>query len=254
MPDNATQHRRTRIPGLVDSKAVSGVPYYSLVSGLVWGFAADQMPVVADSTAVGSVPDLAGGSPATQASGTLQPLYRTGQINGLPALQFDGTDDYIELPNVFGSLTAAEVFLVVKLDADPPPVDTKTGFWRLQNITSDPQALHVPFTDGTIYDGFGSTTRKTTVNPTLSMASWRVYQVASASGAWTSFMDGTQIYTTATNTVGFRTADLWLGRSYTIYYFDGVMAEILIYDHVLNSTERGIIKTALAAKYALTLA
>lgn len=47
----------------------------------------------ADNTAVSSFPDHSNnGTAVSQATGSAQPKYRTGIINGLPAYQFDGSD------------------------------------------------------------------------------------------------------------------------------------------------------------------
>jgi len=51
---------------------------------------------LADLAAVASWTDRSGnGFDATQATGASQPIFRTGQINGLPAVVFDGTNDFM---------------------------------------------------------------------------------------------------------------------------------------------------------------
>ena len=54
--------------------------------------------VPADGDAVYGWYDKSGnGWRAIQTSGTLKPIYKTGIINGLPVLRFDGSDDYMNL-------------------------------------------------------------------------------------------------------------------------------------------------------------
>lgn len=48
---------------------------------------------------------------AIQTTAARQPLFRTNQINGLPAIQFDGTDDYFDM---LTAVDAKTVFAVVR--------------------------------------------------------------------------------------------------------------------------------------------
>lgn len=97
-----------------------------------------------------------------------------------------------------GTGAAAHAFIIVQLDADPP-ASGNGGLWEFGTDASD---THFPFSDNNIYDDFGTTVRKTVGNPTPSLAAVRLYEVVSAAGEWTARLDGAQIFTTATNTVG----------------------------------------------------
>jgi hypothetical protein len=76
--------------------------------GMLYWFEGDQLTfqtsggaaAVADSDPVGEWQDLSGNARhLVQASATLRPLLRTGAngLDGLPILQFDGTNDYLQL-------------------------------------------------------------------------------------------------------------------------------------------------------------
>jgi hypothetical protein len=56
---------------------------------------------------------------AAQATGSKQPLYNTGQVNGLPAVTFDGTDDYLALStlSLFKNIGVATVYAVTQTGA-----------------------------------------------------------------------------------------------------------------------------------------
>jgi hypothetical protein len=98
------------------------------------------------------------------------------------------------------ALTAAHFFAVMKAKADPAADIGDTGFW---NFGTDALSAHVPYVDGNVYDDAGTTARKTAGNPATSLASaFRLYEVISTSSEWTLLVDGTQVFTTATNTVG----------------------------------------------------
>lgn len=58
---------------------------------------------LSDLAAVSSWPDIKGTTNATQATGSKQPLYRTG--SGSPFVQFDGVDDYLTLTATLASVT-----------------------------------------------------------------------------------------------------------------------------------------------------
>lgn len=65
------------------------------VDGLQMWFKADAITPVADGTALSTWSDSSGlGRNLTSAS-TARPLYKTNMLNGLPSVQFDGTNDYM---------------------------------------------------------------------------------------------------------------------------------------------------------------
>jgi hypothetical protein len=221
------------------------------ISGMKLWLKADAL-VLNDGDAVGTWADSsANANDAMQATAANKPTFKTNIVNGKPVVRFDGVNDYLNLPNAFSGLTAAEVFIVLRLANDPPAVDTKTGLWT---FGSDAQNTHFPYTDGVVYDQFGTTARKNTGDPTTDFAAaFRLYNVVSQAGEWTSRINTTQHYTTATNTVGFTTAPL-LGYGNVgggNYYLDGDVAEALLYDSVLSGSNRASVENYLNGKYAL---
>lgn len=218
------------------------------VTGLYQWLKADAITGLNNGDAIATWEDSSGNNrDATQATGANQPTYQTNVVNSLPVVRFDGSDDYLLLGD-FSALTEGEVFIVIKIDADPPGADAQSG---LAVWGSSSSAAHFPYTDGTIYDDFGSTTRKTTVNPTPALTSWRVYNVWSVSGDWASNLDGSSLYSTATNTVSFP-ASVNLGISFlSIYFLDGDVAEFIMYDNKLSNGDRSSVQTYLDTKYAL---
>jgi len=225
------------------------------ISGLALWLKADAITGLADADPVSSWADQSGNARNFTGVTTTRPLYRTGVLNGKPAVRFDGVDDVLTGPTL-ASLTAGEVFLVVKLTNDPPLTANSSGLWHVGVNGADPfPNTHYPFTDGIIYDAFGSTTRKATVNPTPSLAAWRLYNVNSVDGEWTSRLDGTQLFSTATNVAGFPAVPK-LGNSITggLYFLGGDIAELFIYDRKVTAAERAQVNAYVAAKYALTIA
>ena len=119
------------------------------------------------------------------------PSLQTGVLNGEPVLRFPG-NDYFVGPDC-SSLTEAEVFIVVKCDAEPPANDGAAGLWSFG--TSGNVVLFPYPINGNIYDDFGSTTRPARGNPTPSLAAWRLYSVKTSSSEWTNYVDGTEVST-----------------------------------------------------------
>jgi hypothetical protein len=185
---------------------------------------------LADGDFISTWPDHSGlGNSGTQ-TGAARPVYKTSQYNGRSVARLTpANNSFFTLPDVISDATAAEVFVAVKINLDPPVSTSNIGLWTFGSDT-DPTCY--PYTDGTIYDNFGTTLRKTTVNPTPSLAAMRVYNVVSKAGEWTSFLDGTQLYTTATNTVGWTTTPR-LGQSVD-RYLDGDIGEFILYAQKLD--------------------
>ncbi len=185
---------------------------------------------------------------ATQSVAADKPTYKINIINGKPVVRFAAANtEFMNLPNFLTGFGAGEIFLVVKLNNDPP-VTGSGGIW---DFGSDAASSHYCFDDGFIYDEFATTARKGTVNPTPSLAAWRLYNVSSQANEWTSRLDGTQIFTTATNTVGWSTTPKIGGET---FFCDGDIAELILYSTVLSTADRTAVKTYIAAKYNLTLA
>jgi hypothetical protein len=200
---------------------------------------------------VGAVVDKSGNAKdGTQATTARKATRQDGVINGKVVLRFDGADDFYNIGDL-SSLTAAEIFIVVKIDADPPPDTTSDGLWDFGAVSA---ATRYPFaTDSIIYDGFGSTARKTTVNPATSLTQFNLYNVVSISGEWTNFLNGTQLFTTATNTVGFNVVNT-LGNTIAPTHLDGDIAEVILYNHKLSPTSKTQIKQYIANEYGLVIA
>lgn len=192
-----------------------------------------------------------------QGTPSVQPLYVASAINGMPGVQFDASNsEQLDGPNLsLEGLTAAETFLVMQLNADPSVAGAggSGGIW-LVGVGSGGGSV-VPFTNGTVYDSFGSSARKTTVNPAGDMASPCIYNVVSVSGEWTNFLNNTQLYTTGTNTVGFRNGTSQLGASLGAGLFlDGIVCEWLTYDAKLSAPNKAAVVAYLAARYNITVA
>jgi hypothetical protein len=216
------------------------------ITGL-WGWwKADVNGGLADNVGIASWPDQSGNARhLTQATGANQPTVQTNELNSLPIIRFDGASDYLNVPDP-SALTAATVFLLIKIDADPPAATAQASLWH---ISSSGAESYFPWTDGNIYDTFGTPDRKSAGNPALSLASWRTYCISSSAGNWTNWVDGTQLFTTATNTVGFSSGATFGSGLSGGAFLDGDVAEFFIFNSALSTGDRQLMEAYITTKW-----
>ena len=206
---------------------------------------------LADNTPVASWTDMSGkGRHFVQATGASQPLVKTGVANSNPAVRFDGINDYLFIPEFMVSATQGEMFLVIKFYSDPPQNSAMLQMSGDHNTNAF-------LSNRTIYEGWGSTSRKDdTGPPALNMASaFRIYSVRSAPGAWGLFINTVSHFSTASNIVSFDPIDntYMLGRGDVANSFPlkGDIAEVCIFSTVLTTPERDNMHAYFNSKYAL---
>jgi hypothetical protein len=174
---------------------------------------------------------------ATQATGGSQPTYEPFGFNGRPAIRFAGgaSTQFLTLASIastgWSGLGALYAWKVTNYPGTDPNIGPVLGQWGTE-VSAD----HEPFSDGQFYHGFGSTARKTVGAPPVSPASPRISAISSAAGAWSYWIDGTQVFSTGTNTVGLNTAPK-IGNSFT-YYLDGHIGEVIIMPSEMTTRER----------------
>jgi hypothetical protein len=205
---------------------------------------------LANNTVVTALVDQSGNARnASVDSGQTGPTIKTGIVNGLAVYRWNGTTDRMLMPDL-SALASATGFVVVKVDTDPPADVAQSGLWYIGSSTD---STHFPYLDGTVYDQFGTNTRKTTVNPTPSLsAAFRIYEAKSASGAWASRLDGASLFSTATNTPGFASAPV-LGANYASIFHDGDIAAFLLYTPALSDADASLVRAALGTTYGITV-
>jgi len=98
-------------------------------------------------------------------------------------------------PLASGSTAGTAVF-VMNIDGPTAQVGAPLGDWGTATFGS-----HWTWTDGIIYDRFGTTLRKT-CGSLSDRNDARVASQVSATSVWTLWLNGAQFFTTGTNTVG----------------------------------------------------
>jgi hypothetical protein len=136
--------------------------------------------------------------------------------------------------------------MVIKAKNDPALNQGDSGFVTFGTSVS---LNHYPFIDSIIYEGSFSTVRQTVGNPTTSLAQLNLYNVLSKSGNYTSYLNGTQIFTTSTNTVGINSNPKIGSKSITAG-MNAFLSELIIYPSDESSNRTGI-QTNINSYYAL---
>ncbi len=142
------------------------------------------------------------------------------------------------LPDFMSGFTASSVFMVLK-DVLLGGADVSMTHWGT-NGDSD----FYPFSDGGVYIGDGSTARKTCGTAITALDAFHIFSLTSASGAWNLYLNGASQFSTGSNTVAFTSSPAF-GRN----TWGGDVAEIIVYDSALGSTDRGSVESYLNTKY-----
>lgn len=228
-------------------------------------------PATATNDPVGSWLDQSGGSRHyTAAADGNRPTIQTSQINGKPALRFDGTDDYLAA-SVLDSLrnaVGACVFVVRKL--------TATGSDRLLWATSVGGGTNNRFAisqggsgsndyftgvrraDGDSLTSCPATDGSPATGTTWAIQCGRCRTNEGGAGAVTSWVNGdASALATLASTGNFADTDSGhsrIGASATgTQFFDGDMAEILVFNRELNDYEFAQVWEYLGTRYAISL-
>jgi hypothetical protein len=141
-------------------------------------------------------------------------------------------------------ILAREAFVVLKLRNSPPPT-IESGMWHMGNSG----ATHYPFSDGNIYDEFGTHARKMFPYGAHDFSQWHVYNVAADNPTWEARLNGELKHAVTDNTYA-GVGDPFIGAS-SGHIFNGQMAEVIFYDHILTPDERQYVMSYLQAKYGL---
>ena len=184
----------------------------------------------------------------TQPTSTKRPVYKTSIVNGKPVLRFDGTDDLLRSASAFTfSGTTASIFVV--------STGSSTANGNAVNIDDGGTTFYEFRVDSTTSLAFRPfNTSSATCEGTKSQSgTWRLMagiKDASNSTAYANGVAGTPTACSGTQRSGstkIQVGEFGLG----FQFFGGDIAEIIIYDTALNSTDRQKVETYLNAKYAI---
>lgn len=214
------------------------------IAGVIIGYEASEISGLASGDPVPTWQDLTPSNlDATRALSDSWPQYIIG-ANGEPYVDLNGGTggNYFTIGDL-SALTEGECFILVRGAADPASAGDETGLWKF-GTSSDADLF--PWTNGVVYCGWGTDTRKTTSDPATDLEEWNVWNVWSAAGDFGMTLNGSAFFSTATNTVAFSSSPE-LGRSAeTARRWGGDIAAFWMFDRKLSDVERTLVQTYMA--------
>jgi hypothetical protein len=164
------------------------------------------------------------------------PALVASAISGKPAASFNSSAGLtcVSVGTALLTGSAGHRFVILRNDLFDRFVDNSWG--------SDGQQSYYEFS-GTIYNDFGTSSRKSYANAGHIVQGTPFLLETSASTVWTDYINGTQRHTEA-NTFGMNSAAPAVGFDATCLF-----AEQLVYDHVLSGADRRTVLQYLAARY-----
>lgn len=249
----AVQMYRAGLPqfdALVNPAAISGVKAWWKASSIAQS----------DSTAVTTWTDSIASISVTQGTGANQPTYRTTQgPNSTPAVSFDA-GDVVKNTSILGSTIFAtnqvHIFMVLKQDS----TQANNGAFNFYQAVNNQINILPTFSD-VIYWDFGDKTAGTS-NGRLSVAqpvgwdnSWRIVQFIRDTGNNQYIRDQGSQLATASRSKTLDTTQTFALRigseeGETIF-FKGFIADILIYNVALGTTDRQSVEAYFNSLYTI---
>ena len=187
---------------------------------------------------------------ATQGTTLNQPTYVLNGINGLPTLNFNGTSNLL---NVGSGIISGPEFTVITV---------------LKRSASTSSAILGPTSTSGVSLGYGGGSTVAIVfnsngGSGSSIATYTVPAYSTPSPVIMSFTENSSSTSTfylngaiqGPSVIGMpyaRPASYTVGRSFTYGYFQGNLAEMIIFNRVLKASERANIENYLAIKWGIT--
>lgn len=235
-----------RLAALARRRAASFTP----TNARAW-WKAESLSALADGGDVTSWADSSGNgfnltiAPAV----TAPPVYALNQINGRPAMYFQGIQSaggyLLPASNPMAGQSEGHSFSVLWT-----PGNTIRNGQPVQHFGGSGQNCHYTWEDGTCYEDFGASTRYAYA-PALSVGAWRVYSIRAQAGLWRAYQDRSLAYSTTGNIVTWAP----VGWNFGVggngeWNFRGYVAEILLCG-ALTDAQYDATVTYLMSKYGL---
>lgn len=178
-------------------------------------------------------------------TGATSPVYKATGLNSGPCADFSGgnlflngktgPDDFLD------GLSSAELFIVLQVNENSGVI---RGGWYFNNCNFP---THYPYSDGVIYESFGTGTRVTASDPTTDLTAPHIYHVAAVPGTnnWLIEVGSENIFTGTATFSGNAGIQLRIGRNDDADYLEGQIAAVVVYGETLSAADRTAVKTFL---------
>ena len=224
------------------------------IAGISLWLDASQIVGLADSNSIQAWMDMSGqGNDVSQTTGADQPTYQTNELNGLPVVRFDGINDTLTRATIStsGNTTIFLVLVTATLGSDSRLIFSSLSSSNVQGEF----AFHTRV-DNTVFwsrrETASSAVRDVT-SQVLSDTTAYLFSTVFNSGAYFLSVNGTENTTDTPNNFGTGDATAWKVGSGDGTFWNGDMAEIIVYDSALSTGNRQSVESYLATKYNITL-
>lgn len=203
----------------------------------------------ADNSTVSSWSDFSGNSnDASQGNACYQPIYKPAQVNGMGTVRFDGVNDFFDDVRSYDARTIFSVYNVISTIQQSSDLGQIWGSYN--------QGFHLALDarsgGGTwSFDGngsnqgrfglFGAAFNSFNANPNSPSWSYDQYEMVS--------LEFNATRSLSRQVIGSLVPSFSVG----VHQFGGDIAEVIVYNTVLNSAQRIIVENYLAAKYNLSV-
>lgn len=193
---------------------------------------------------------------AVQTSTASQPALVTGVINGLPALRFDGADDFLTFALPVNGLSGMTIFLVAangqNQNGGVSQAERAALFW---NETAPWGTLYLSPFQGMVHFRFGTLQAGNAMSYPRATAVGRDFTLSTAVKDGTT--DSLYVNGTVAMSQGNKLSTIAgcrdignLGRGYNdTTYYAGDIAEVLVYTRALAASDRAAVESYLSRKY-----
>ncbi|MBM4253141.1 MAG: LamG domain-containing protein [Deltaproteobacteria bacterium] len=234
------------------------------ISSLRLWLKAETLTGTADGTAIWTWKDQSGnGFDLSQSTAANRPTFKMGQINGRPAVRFNGSTNYMQVAFT-GSITSKTMFVVAKLGTLTPSGAAYGG-----------AAVTVQSADGYTFDAIvyneytvkrwmngsdGFTRTPSMVSPTDETSIGpHIVTIRSTTSDYALYRNGQLLQSTTTyspptitnGTFNLSARHIINGTPVSNGYFNGDIAEVIVYDRALTEVERQRVEAYLRTKYGL---
>jgi hypothetical protein len=219
--------------------------------------------VTSSSGSVSTWSDQSGNSnDATQSSGSLQPSLVAGAINSavMPTVTFNGSSQYMNIASDFANMTAGATIVAVLEPTSSVATCTPCAYGNSSN--SDAIFAQSVGTQAklNVYDSSTSSSVTTSSNPLTTSAYHMLIETfapgsSPSTGVGTIFVDGSQVaqstsmVQTMNNTT--RSSNLLGAGIGLANYFQGGLAELLVYNSPLSASQLAMVQSYVYSKYAI---
>ena len=226
------------------------------ISTRIWLDAADTSTIIKSGNSVSRWNDKSGNN--NYATGVNGPLSGTNFLNGKNVIKFDYEyQRSFTLRGLTSGITAStgvSVFIMFYISEHPSY--TGGGLWHAQGSSVSPYpGNHFTWSDGYVYDAFGSTTRIQVYPPVLAYPT--LYQAVSRTNVRQMRWNGSNslAYSSTSNTFSIAGTthlgvSLWPGHQ--DFWHDGIVAEFIVTDGTIGTANRQRMEGYIAHKWGIT--